>query len=438
MVRFGVISLLVSLNVSDLTPIRSRTTLLGPPSNTSSLLVIDLARARLFGWRVTTAMRPRLWDLAQNGHALGIHWDIVAEAERAEAATQTFPAHWHALASPVHSASLPTRRPALDCQVDERFYTAGTLFHLDCPTMGVHCTIPCTARQYVWALRLGDSVRGLCTDVVNWNIVTEVAHISAWDLPGTIVHGGHEVWEWPDDLAPLAGQCGHVFQRTSQSKGCHVISYPQPVEPLDINFGGPSGSSVACAAASGLLSRGGLTAVIAWALCGATATAAPLNSSVDGLPPISGVRYDSTQTCNVGWCHELACQSTHLATSTGRLTEYFRSHSPFKTVRVQLWQPFHGPATFDIARDAPAAALENTLAELGHDSDTRLLHVAFDTQATSIDLISAPYGHSAWWIVRDGLSRELLRPVAPWYDEGRHSIVTLNQSRAGQCCCILT
>ena len=57
-------------------------------------LVVDLARARLFGWRATTAMRPRLWDLAQNGQApIGIHWDIVAEADRAEAATQTFPAH---------------------------------------------------------------------------------------------------------------------------------------------------------------------------------------------------------------------------------------------------------------------------------------------------------------------------------------------------------
>ena len=290
--------------------------------------------------------------------------------------------------------------------------------------MEVYCTIPCTARQHVWALRLGDSVRGLCTDVVNWNVVTEVASISAWDLPGTIVHSGHEVWEWPDDLTPLAGQCGHVFQRTSQSKGCHVISYPQPVEPLVINLGGSSGSAAAYAATSGVLGRSGLSAALAWILCGVAAAAAP--SSADATTPISGVRFDSTQTCNVGWCHELACQSTHFATSTGRLAEYFRSHSPFKKVRVQLWQPFQGPATFDIARDAPAADLENTLVALGHDSSTRLLHVAFDSQATTIDLISAPYGHSAWWIVRDGLSRELLRPVAPWYEDGSHSIVTLN------------
>ena len=93
---------------------------------------------------------------------------------------------------------------------------------------------------------------------------------------------------------------------------------------------------------------------------------------------------------------------------------------------MQLWQPFQGPTTFDLARDAPAATLENMLTELGHDSATRLLHVAFDTPATSIDILSVPYGHSVWWIVRDGLSRELLRPVAPWYEEDRHSIVTLN------------
>ena len=64
-------------------------------------LVIDLARARLFGLRVTTAMRPQLWDLAHNGRALGIQWDILHEVNRVEVATQTLPAHWHALASRV-------------------------------------------------------------------------------------------------------------------------------------------------------------------------------------------------------------------------------------------------------------------------------------------------------------------------------------------------
>ena len=63
----------------------------------------------------------------------------------------------------------------------------------------------------------------------------------------------------------------------------------------------------------------------------------------------------------------------------------------------------------------------------GHDPDRSTLHVAFDTHvATILDLISVPAGDTLWWIVRDGLARELLRPVAAWYDEHRRFVLTVN------------
>ena len=40
--------------------------------------------------------------------------------------------------------------------------------------------------------------------------------------------------------------------------------------------------------------------------------------------------------------------------------------------------------------------------------------------------MSIPYGNTIWWIIRDGLARELLRPIAPWHDGTGRWVVTLN------------
>ena len=54
------------------------------------------------------------------------------------------------------------------------------------------------------------------------------------------------------------------------------------------------------------------------------------------------------------------------------------------------------------------------------------LIVAFDTHTTSVDLLSVPVGPTVWWIIRDGIARELLRPVALWYENTARYVVTLN------------
>ena len=40
--------------------------------------------------------------------------------------------------------------------------------------------------------------------------------------------------------------------------------------------------------------------------------------------------------------------------------------------------------------------------------------------------MSCPPGDTVWWLVRDGLSRELLQPVAPWYEADGRRVLTLN------------
>ena len=196
---------------------------------------VDLSRAFLFGLRFSTAMQPSLMDVQGRVSALQVQQDIVRDAKRQDVAVQTSPAHWHHLASPLYSAAAPVRRAVADCTLDTTYPPVGTLFHLECPYMGVHCTIPCTSRRQVWAIRIGDVVRGLCTPEVSWNILSEIIGVSAWDLPGIIVHNGQEAWEWPEELAPLAGTCGHVFLKDSQQRGGRVICYPRPAEPIDVD-----------------------------------------------------------------------------------------------------------------------------------------------------------------------------------------------------------
>ena len=61
----------------------------------------------------------------------------------------------------------------------------------------------------------------------------------------------------------------------------------------------------------------------------------------------------------------------------------------------------------------------------GHHPSHGLM-VAFDTLTTSVDLLSIPVGPTVWWIIRDGIARELLRPVALWYEDHSRYVVTLN------------
>ena len=93
---------------------------------------------------------------------------------------------------------------------------------------------------------------------------------------------------------------------------------------------------------------------------------------------------------------------------------------------MQLWNPFQGPSLFDVLRADSADVLLSKLLAAGHDPLRRVLYVAFDTQSTVVDLVSVPPSSGRWWIVRDGISRELLRPVTTWVEEDRRAVVTIN------------
>ncbi|CAE7283093.1 unnamed protein product [Symbiodinium sp. CCMP2592] len=143
-------------------------------------------------------------------------------------------------------------------------------------------------------------------------------------------------------------------------------------------------------------------------------------------------QYDATPTCNHAWCHELACQTTHCGVDAAHLHRHCRVTSPFQVIRISVWTPFFGPHTFDFPTGHSLAEFNFLLHEAGYHANQCTLHVAFDTLPTCLDLVAVPRGPQRWWIVRDGLARELLRPVSPWVESDGRRILTVNSHGQAQ------
>ena len=401
-------------------------------------LGLDYARARLLGWRPRLESRVHTADLVSHAGALGIQWDILREVHTAEVATQSTPLHWPVQASPLVSISAPVRRLAQRCVPAEGFYPAGTYYRLECPFMGVQCQVPCLPRYHLWAVRLGDEVLGACTQSITWHDVAQVAGLSAWDLPQTLIHEGVLSWEWPQDLSAMSGHCGQVFYQGDVVDNCwkgnkKFTSGPPSqdqdavsVSDLDPSFS-HAGPSVSAALLMCTFRRPVLLLFAAMHLPQVSIGTRDVPTLPESAPALREVAFgfNATQTCSVAWCHELACQSTHFGVTAEALAAYFRAHSPYEIVRIFLWKPLAGPLAFEVHRDSGPAELERMLQAAGHHL-THGLIIAFDTLTTSVDLLSVPIGPTVWWIIRDGIARELLRPVALWQEARCRYVVTLN------------
>ena len=301
-------------------------------------LGLDYARARLLGWRPGLDSRVHTADLVSHAGALGIQWDIVADINKGEAAVQTAPSHWPTQASPLVSVSAPVRRWAHRCVPAEGFFPAGTYYHLECPFTGVQCQVPCLPQYHLWAVRLADDVYGACTRSITWHDIAQVAGISAWDLPQTLIHEGVLRWEGPQDLNAMSGHCGQVFCQgdvVEKCKGCPSSApsdhHEQSDDAISMPDLGPAGPRDSHAASLALLCsryRGHLLGLlIALALPGLGSStrdgiSQPVHSTALGEVSFG---FNSTQTCSVAWCHELACQSTHFTVTAHALAVYFRA-----------------------------------------------------------------------------------------------------------------
>ena len=399
-------------------------------------LCLDYCRADSFGWRPVLEPGPALYDLVAHPPGPSVDW-YLGGSGATSVSTQTSPSHWPLPASPLYSEGLPVRRRPVGCALAPGMYPAGTLHHLECPHYGLHCTIPCVPGYKLWAFRLGQWVRGACTESLTWTEVMAVASLTPWDLAGTMIHGDDQVWVWPADVASLEGKCGHLFHDGSDPYLCG----------RDVGNGGPSPSTESGAphANHGQLSDNTLglwgpvalslrepkhrwlvISMLALRFLWAGSARSPATAPAFAGESTDSPGFDITQTCNIGWCHELACQTTHFAVSSRHLLSHFSQHSPFNVIRVSLWVPFRGPVLFEIHRGSQLSEFDEFLLVAGHNPDRHSLFVAFDTHATSPDILSVPTGDTVWWIIRDGLSRELLCPVSPWYEPPDRLVATVN------------
>ena len=414
----------------------------GPPVRHVTL-GLDICRLLGDGWQLPLASQVPHYDLVAGAARQGIRWDL-GQSRTREVAVQTAASHWPMQASPLFSGAMPVPRRAAGCSFHERFGSEGTLFHLECPQMRVRCTIPCVEGRHIWALRIGNWVHAACTTQLGWDEVLEVASLSYWDLPGTSIHGSEQVWTWPDDLLSLSGQCGHVMHDGSDpfleclladagpSRGGRPVTAPADSLALAGRRLWPAFFALGLLRwpLLSVVSASFMSVQLAEPDSGASSAAPSIFQSSevheevqDNMTPTWA---DPSRTCTMAWCHELSCQNTHFATQPSALAEYFERHAPYETVRVHLWLPFHGPAMFDFVRGASGQELSVQLQAAGHVPARHSLFVAFDSLGTIVELVSVPPGGSRWWIVRDGLSRELLRPVTAWVEEDRRAVVTLN------------
>ncbi|CAE7260484.1 unnamed protein product, partial [Symbiodinium sp. KB8] len=416
---------------------------------TLSLLIIDTLRAYQFGVSFThheepetlqAAISPRVEDYRATG-------------------TQTNPGFWPATAAAISSSAVPQLPAVRSCIPLPQLCPDGPYVQLDCPRFNVQCLLPCLPGYSPWALRIGLAVFGVCTAEVTWQHVLTITEANPWDLSGMEIMGETELWAWPNDVGGLAGQCGHLLQSGSDPFLC----FARASRPATIRTGVPgsnhttlsggtdatSASQRAALPALGFLvilgthflqahsqpiirSQGSLIFSIV-SLLALLARGAPEDlggpnvTAEDPIIPLA----DSTRTCTVAWGHELSCQTTGFAVTVVEVLDYIRQVSPDVLVRAQLWLPYNGPAAFEFSRSLPSHEFQPLLQAAGHHPD-RTLSVAYDTLGTSLDLLSIPQRPATWWIVRDGLSRELLRPVTLWTEPGARYVLTLNSHGQAQ------
>ena len=340
--------------------------------------------------------------------------------------------HWPPNARPVGGHSLLRHRYAKGCVPAPGQYPSGIPHTLHCPHFGVTCQLPCRAGLFLWALRMGEWVRAACTDSVEWSHVMAIGGLTTWVLPGVTVHGPTQVWKWPDEVQSLAGQCGHLFHEGRDPFVCDASKSVLHLIGGTLNgsvYVDRSTSSVHQALKAGALALGAprpFSLLGGLLLVDLVAGVRSVSDSPEDEEPRVVPHFDSTPPCRVSWCHELACQTTHFEVEAAALHRYCLAASPLDTIRYALWTPFRGPAIFDRPRSGDASVLRSILRDAGHREAVDRLYVAFDTGPNILELVSCPPGDTVWWLVRDGLSRELLRPVAPWYEADGRRVLTLN------------
>ena len=304
-------------------------------------VLVDLTRVSFFGWPVTQHGYPQSIPAS-----LGVPRAGSRDASAASVGTQTWPEFWPLQAEAIHSSSLPAPIEVRGCSPVLSLCPDGPMYALACRRFDVTCLVPCLPGYHLWGLRLGAQVFSACTSDITWQHVLTLAKATSWDLPGLTIVGEGRVWEWPQDLADFSGQCGHLLDYGRDPYLCTEPRMPANRPPNITPFEAEVNAGPRLHRFHALLYFGWpwlLSAArpwwvaVAFAASFATHTGTGVrmsdSDSSNSTSELTVLR-DSTRTCTVAWCHELACQTTHFGVTFEALADYLQGCSPSPLVRV--------------------------------------------------------------------------------------------------------
>ena len=287
----------------------------------------------------------------------------------------------------------------------------GTLHVVYCGSIQTSCVVPCPSRRMPWALIIGDEIRTACTDQTSWAEVATVADLSVLDLQGVAVVLDGFRWMWPEPITHLGHACGTLLRRTpNKDSRCYVESeHTLPPSPLQARS-----------------SCGGMR-LAKWAQLVAWTASAPctgrwlpiallVNAAMAMVVPV-----DPTAARP-----PLMCVPPPGFLLFVDVLNCFLQHPPAEGTLLRIWRPCRGPAVYQFRQQVDLDNLSTWLREQGCRPTRDVFHLAHDSGPDAIDLLCTPPASGAWWILRDGSHRELLRPVCQLPDISEQ-LVTIDE-----------
>ncbi|CAE7381000.1 unnamed protein product, partial [Symbiodinium sp. CCMP2592] len=269
--------------------------------------------------------------------------------------------------------------------------SASELVDLWCDAWHVKCLVACLPGFTVWALREGSRLYGMCTPVPSWEAVAQALSLSLWELPQTFLSSDSRVWPFPRDITGVAMQCVSVGYDSPEGvsqlvRNCEAETPSPPPPP------GPLASAalgLPCLRRYSLLCA--LSLLLPVVSVRVMVEPAPLFSRLAESETLQ-TRRDFSRPCTMSWTHELARQTHGFALSAPQL----------------------GPVHLRVGARHLDQHLSAYLGAFLPDCEYGL-HVAFDSSPQVLDLIVSPPSPYGWWILRDSIGCELLRPVVQHY-----------------------
>ncbi|CAE7403395.1 unnamed protein product [Symbiodinium sp. CCMP2592] len=292
--------------------------------------------------------------------------------------------------------------------------SASELVSLWCDSWHIKCIIACIPGFTVWALREGGRLVGMCTPVPTWEAVTRALSLSLWELPQTFLSDNNQVWPYPRDLADVTRKCVSVGYDSPEgvSQLLRHCTAPSPSPPPSPPASHSAALGLACLS-KGKPWLGFLLFAMQAGSVQLAITSTALTSRVGADDPLLP-RRDYTRTCTLSWTHELGRQTYGFAVAAPQLGAYVECTSPWSEVQIHLWLPGQGPVHMRVGARHMDMHLSAYLGAFLPDCEYGL-HVAYDSNPQVLDLVVAPPSPVAWWILRDSIGCELLRPVIQHY-----------------------